>query len=179
MRCWNNPPPTWGKRAGSPIGYGLVNAQAALEMATPTDAEAPGPSHCIEIECGAAAALSGEADEWQQLTTLRAVRDEVFARHPNIAWTDIYYRHQAEVFWLVMSDSTLRDNARTAIRTLNPALNAAAARKAAMCRSPLKWCSRPMWSSAHSSRRAATAAPRSAKRVATSGRHTLYRPQRP
>ena len=106
------------------FGYGLVNAQAALEMATPADAVAPGPSRCIEIECGAAAALSGEPDEWQQLTTLRAVRDEVFARHPNIAWTDIYYRHQAEVFWLVMSDSTLRDNARSAIRTLNPALTA-------------------------------------------------------
>lgn len=106
------------------FGHGLVNAQGALEMVTPTDAVAPGPSRCVELECGAAAALSGEPDEWQQLTTLRAVRDQIFSRQPNMGWTETYYRHQAEVFWLIISDDQLRDDARSAIRALNPALQA-------------------------------------------------------
>ncbi len=103
-------------------GYGLVNAVRALESATPTAAPVPAYSRCIDIECGAAAALNGQPDEGELLTTLRATRDQLFTQAPNLAWSEIYYRHQSEVFWLVMGDADLRADARSAIRTLHPAL---------------------------------------------------------
>jgi hypothetical protein len=98
-------------------GYGLINAQWALETVTPTTALVPDQSRCIEIECGAAAALQGEPDEAALLTTLRTVRDQLLTQHPRLRWRAIYYTHQTEVFWLVMADAQLR-----AIGTLHPLL---------------------------------------------------------
>lgn len=103
-------------------GYGLVDAVRALESATPVAAPVPGYSRCSDVECGAAAALSGQPDEGELLTTLRTARDQLFTQAPGLAWREVYYRHQSEVFWLVMGDANLRADARTAIRSLHPAL---------------------------------------------------------
>jgi hypothetical protein len=103
-------------------GYGLVDAQRALETLTPVTTPVPGPSRCQVVECGAAATLDGEPDEAVLLTTLRAARDQLLTEQPNLHWREIYYAHQAEVFWLVMADAQLRADAQRAIRTLHPLL---------------------------------------------------------
>ena len=103
-------------------GYGLVNAEGALTGTPDPAAPAPGSSHCTEVPCGSAAALSGQPDEAVLLTNLRAVRDRLFVQQPGAAWRTVYYSHQAEVFWLLMADADLRTAALRTIRTLNPAL---------------------------------------------------------
>lgn len=103
-------------------GYGLVDAESALTQNPDPAAPAPGASHCIEVPCGSAAALSGQPDEAALLTNLRAIRDQLFVAQPGATWRTVYYSHQAEVFWLLMADADLRTAAVHTIRTLNPAL---------------------------------------------------------
>lgn len=103
-------------------GYGLVDAQQALASTLQAAAPIPGYSKCIDVPCGAAAALSGQPDESDLLTTLRAVRDQLFVQQPGTGWRTVYYNHQTEVFWTIIADATLRANALQAMRTLNPVL---------------------------------------------------------
>lgn len=103
-------------------GYGLINAEGSLSRPPDPAASVPGSSHCTEVPCGSAAALSGQPDETALLTNLRAVRDQLFVQQPGVAWRTIYYNHQAEVFWLLLADADLRTTALRTIRTLNPAL---------------------------------------------------------
>jgi hypothetical protein len=105
-------------------GNGLVNALRALETATPAQAPVPAPARCMEVGCGVAAALRGQPDEEQLLTTLRHTRDRLFEQGVGLRWRQLYYRHQEEVFWLIMGDAPLRDDVRHAIRTLEPGLQA-------------------------------------------------------
>ena len=80
----------------------------------------PPPNDC----CGASAALAGEPDGESILSNLRAVRDEVFTQDPGRRWTRIYYDHQFEVAWLLMSDDQLRADARAGFRAFDPVFRA-------------------------------------------------------
>jgi hypothetical protein len=105
-------------------GYGRVNAYQALQTATPDEAPVPDRASCPSTVCGASAALAGEPDGESILSNLRAVRDEVFTQDPGRRWTRIYYEHQFEVAWLLMSDGQLRADARAGFCAFDPVFRA-------------------------------------------------------
>jgi Zn-dependent metalloprotease len=74
--------------------------------------------------CGASVALTAEPDGQDLLSDLRAVRDQVFTRNPGRRWTSIYYEHQIEVAWLLISDSQSRAEAQAGFRTFGPVFRA-------------------------------------------------------
>jgi Zn-dependent metalloprotease len=80
----------------------------------------PEPNDC----CGASIALAGEPDEESLLSNLRAVRDQVFTQDPGRRWVRIYYEHQFEVAWLLMSDGQLRADALAGFRAFDPVFRA-------------------------------------------------------
>jgi subtilisin family serine protease len=102
-------------------GYGRVNAYQSLQMETPDEPPAPERAKC---GCAAGAALADEPDGQSMLSTLRAVRDEVFTQDPGRRWTRIYYEHQFEVAWLLMSDGQLRADARAGFCAFDPVFRA-------------------------------------------------------
>jgi subtilisin family serine protease len=100
-------------------GYGRVNAYEALQTVTPDEPDAPKRAACPET-CGASAAVAGESDGQSLLGNLRAVRDEVFTDDPGRRWASIYYEHQPEVAWLIVSNSELRADALAGFRAFDP-----------------------------------------------------------
>jgi subtilisin family serine protease len=105
-------------------GYGRVNAYQALQTDTPDEPKAPERAECPASVCGASVAVAGEPDEESLLSNLRAVRDQVFTEDPGRRWVRIYYEHQAEVAWLLMSDSQLRADALAGFRAFYPVFRA-------------------------------------------------------
>ena len=105
-------------------GYGRVNAHQSLEEDTPDEPAAPEQAECPPSVCGASAAVAGESDGPTLLRNLRAVRDEVFTQDPGRRWSRIYYEHQYEVAWLVVSDSQLRADVLAGHRAFDPVFRA-------------------------------------------------------
>jgi|GEM_PF-1414278 len=68
--------------------------------------------------------LSAEPDGCRLADTIRAVRDKVFTQDPGRRWVRIYYEHQFEVEWLLISDSQLRANAAAGFRAFGPVFRA-------------------------------------------------------
>jgi subtilisin family serine protease len=106
-------------------GYGRVNAYQALQMTTPDEPPAPEEAGCPPRPCAASIALADEPDGQSILSNLRAVRDKVFTQDPGRRWVRIYYKHQFEVAWLLMSDSQLRADALAGFRAFDPVFRAA------------------------------------------------------
>lgn len=77
-----------------------------------------------ECTCGAIIATANETDSASLLTNLRAVRDQVFTQDPGRRWTRIYYDHQFEVAWRLVSNSEVRADATAGIRAFDPVLRA-------------------------------------------------------
>lgn len=105
-------------------GFGRVNAAQALTTDTPSEAETPEQAECPLSVCGASVAVAGEADGESILGNLRSVRDQVFTQDPGQRWVDIYYQHQFEVAWLVMTDSQIRSDALAGFRAFEPVFRA-------------------------------------------------------
>ncbi|MCK4305034.1 MAG: M4 family metallopeptidase, partial [Candidatus Eisenbacteria sp.] len=82
----------------------------------------PPPNDCDP--CAARTTLSAESDGKSLLDNLRAVRDKVFNQDPGRRWTRIYYKHQFEVAWLVLSDSQLRTDVPAGFRAFDPVFRA-------------------------------------------------------
>ncbi|MCG2769925.1 MAG: M4 family metallopeptidase [Anaerolineae bacterium] len=74
--------------------------------------------------CGASVALAAEPDGQDLLNNLRAVRDQVFTQDPGRRWVNIYYEHQLEVAWLLISDAQLRADAQAGFRAFDPVFGA-------------------------------------------------------
>jgi hypothetical protein len=78
-----------------------------------------------DCTCAAVNTLSPEPDGLRLLGNLRSVRDTVFAKEPlGQRWVQIYYKHQFEVAWLLLSDSQLRADAQTGFRAFDPVFRA-------------------------------------------------------
>lgn len=103
-------------------GFGRVNAYQALQTATPSEPAAPERAVCSG--CGATVALADQADGASLLSNLRALRDKVFTQNPGRRWSQIYYVHQSEVAWLLVSDDQLRTDAIVGIRAFDPVFQA-------------------------------------------------------
>lgn len=103
-------------------GYGRVNAYQALQTDTPD--EPPAPERAICDPWLTSTGLSAEQDGCSLAGTLRAVRDKVFTQDPGRRWTRIYYKHQFEVDWLLLSDSQVRADALAGFRAFDPVFRA-------------------------------------------------------
>lgn len=104
-------------------GYGRVNAYRALQTVAPANPKPPQRAESCPV-CGASAAAADGPDGQSLLTTVRAVRDQVFTQDPGKRWARIYYEHQFEVAWLVMSDSQLRAEVLEGMRAYDPIFQA-------------------------------------------------------
>jgi hypothetical protein len=98
-------------------GAGRVNAHRALLEPTPATTTDPLRSLCEE--CAVEVALDDAPARESLLSDLRLLRDERF-HAPGLVWTQLYARHQAEVLWLLLSDSDLRSTAVAAIGAIEP-----------------------------------------------------------
>lgn len=74
--------------------------------------------------CGATVALAAESEGEGFLANLRAVRDQVFTQDPGRRWAQIYYDHQFEVAWRLVSDSQVRADAADGFRAFDPVFRA-------------------------------------------------------
>ncbi|BCX04599.1 MAG: hypothetical protein KatS3mg053_2537 [Candidatus Roseilinea sp.] len=111
------------KGKDSMYGYGRVNAFQALQMPTPQN---PKPSARAE-QCPACAAVTAareSMDSLSLLSNLRALRDQVFTHNPGQRWARIYYEHQFEVGWLVLSNAQLRSDVLAGWREFDPVFRA-------------------------------------------------------
>jgi bacillolysin len=81
----------------------------------------PPPNDC---PCAASVALAAEPDGQDLLSNLRAVRDQVFTQDPGRRWVNVYYEHQFEVAWLLISDAQLRADAQAGFRAFDPVFRA-------------------------------------------------------
>jgi len=105
----------------STYGYGRANAFKALQMPAPSN-----PTASLRADCGcpAVTAARDSTDGLGLLSNLRTLRDQVFTQNPGQRWARIYYEHQFEVGWLVLSNAELRGDVLAGWREFDPVFRA-------------------------------------------------------